>query len=87
MGVGNMGEELLPIMISTYEGLCKCLEEDVQVIYIWNHLYKCQQKKIDRALTEGGYVLLGVQAHNGLFFVKKGKDFSQMGFSDPYDVF
>ena len=66
-----MRQKIIPIMVSTYETLCKCIEEDVQIIHIWNNLYVLHTEEIQQLLTEYGYKLPDIPAKSGVFCMKE----------------
>ena len=74
-----MERDILPICVTTYEALCICAEQDVEVIYILREAYEEMEEKAEPKLRKHKYKLPGFPTRNGLLFAKKGIDLYQTG--------
>ena len=81
-----MREKILPVIVTTYEALCTCLEENVRVIYAFKEFYTANTEQISQALMEYGYEMSDIPTNRGVFFVK-GLNIKDSEISDPCDLF
>ncbi len=77
-----MDEKVLPVMVTTYEAFCVCMEGNAKAIYLYMELYRKHAKEIYQALEERGYKLPGLPTQRGVLFVK-GIDVEQCVFPSP----
>lgn len=79
-----MDEKVLPVMITTYEAFCACMEKTVKAVYICVEVFAEHADKIYHSLEEHGYEIPGLPTQHGVLFVK-GIAIEQCVLSGPYD--
>lgn len=81
-----MKEKVLPIIVTTKEGLDICFQQNIRLIYIVMELYLENPNTIRKAMEENGYAQWDVISSNGVFF---GKNISpdQVYIEDPVNFF
>mgnify|MGYP003396935547 FL=1 len=65
-----MDEKVLPLLVSTYEAFCNCMEFNVKAIYIYKEVYMKHAEEICQFLEERGYEFPGFPTRQGVLFVK-----------------
>lgn len=66
-----MDEKVLPIMITTYEAFCACMEENVKAVYISVEVFAEHVGRVYQVLEERGYEIPGLPIGRGALFVKE----------------
>ena len=61
---------VLPVMVTTLEGLLSCVEQQNRLLYFSDEFYKKHAVKICQILTESEYRPVDVLARNGVFYSK-----------------
>ena len=81
-----MKEKVLPVIVTTKEGLDICFQKNIRLLYIVLDLYLGNAKEIQKAMKENGYMQWDLIPSNGVFF---GKDISldEVLIEDPYNAY
>ena len=81
-----MKRKVCPIMVSTYEALCHCIDKNVEVLYVYWRLLQEGNEKIAQILRDNGYGMSGLGTQWGLFFAK-GIKLKRKDLPDSYHLF
>lgn len=81
-----MKEKVLPIIVTTKEGLDICFQQNIRLIYIVLELYLEITNTIKKAMDENGYAQWDVISSNGVFF-RKNISLDQVYIEDPVHLF
>lgn len=81
-----MKEKVLPVIVTTKEGLDICFQQNIRLLYIVLDLYLGNAKEIQKAMKENGYMQWDLIPSNGVFF---GKNISpdEVLIEDPYNAY
>ncbi len=79
-------KRILPITVTTYEALCICVEQRVELIYVTFELWEEEKDRIWQTLKKHRYRLAKLPARNGWFYIR-GFRFRKYYISDPYHVY
>ena len=80
-----MEREVFPIMVSTYEALCDCIENNVIVIYVFRAFYRENKERVEQCLGDNGYKMANFRSGWGVFFAK-GMILRQKDIPDAYKL-
>ena len=77
-----MKKKILPVMALTYQALCACMEQEVNVIYVATEIYT---ENIRSMLEKNGYHSTGEPLKRGILFAKD-REISNCEILDPYGL-
>lgn len=66
-----MDEKILPIIATTYEAFCNCMEQNVKAVYICGEVFAGRAYEVYQSLEEHGYEIPGLPIGQGALFVKE----------------
>lgn len=81
-----MGRKVFPIMVSTYEALCHCIDKNVEVLHVYWLLFQEDNEKVTKTLRDNGYRMSRLGTQWGMFFAK-GIQLEKSNLPDSYHLF
>ncbi len=61
---------ILPIIVTSYEGLTSCLKNQIKIIYLPSDFYEKESQRICTLLSKMRYKTVRIPAQNGVFCAK-----------------